>query len=244
MRELTARRLDRLVDLMSAMGPGTHCRPGALLEDVMTAVPEERRDDGHPRLFEELIRATDSLADIGLMRKGLDGWSLTPRGQKAAAAARRHGVEVPAAPQEPHERISMHVCVPSAASVADGQEGRPAFRSVGLAGSYRPPHADASPSSPGSTARTERTWRAAERDAWAPDDPALRLAMDHQAKVWSLTVDLDPGHYEYKVVIDGSWTENYGARGMVCGPNLSLDLSSPRRVTFVFDPDTCQVAVS
>ncbi|HEY6962531.1 MAG TPA: alpha-amylase family glycosyl hydrolase [Gaiellaceae bacterium] len=44
------------------------------------------------------------------------------------------------------------------------------------------------------------------------------------------------GSYQYKVALNGSWDENYGANGVPGGSNISLSLPSDRSVFFSWDP--------
>ncbi|KNC19473.1 hypothetical protein AC792_06425 [Arthrobacter sp. RIT-PI-e] len=232
MRDLTARRLRTLVHLMAEHAPDrTPCMPGTLLEEVITAVPREVGDHEEPRggLFEEFLKATDSLEDSGLLAKGDAGWSLTASGRAAATSPSALGealgrMEISGAVSratdpEPHP-------APPTRTSATGSE-KPS-RSVGLAGGFLP-----AGSSTGAT--DQQPFGAALRPAWAADDPGLRLSHDATEDLWSLTLALDPGHYEYKVILGASWKENYGVRGMRSGPNLVLDLPLPREVTFTFD---------
>ncbi|MGP7959843.1 pullulanase-type alpha-1,6-glucosidase [Sanguibacter sp. A247] len=53
--------------------------------------------------------------------------------------------------------------------------------------------------------------------------------------VYSGTFTLPAGTYEYKVVIDGSWSENYGANRLHDGPNITFTLADSTDVTFVYD---------
>ncbi|MBS3940970.1 MAG: pullulanase-type alpha-1,6-glucosidase [Actinobacteria bacterium] len=79
---------------------------------------------------------------------------------------------------------------------------------------------------------------------WQPDCEATALAYDAIGDVWRGSFDLPAGRWEYKVAIDGSWALNYGAGGMVDGPNLVLDLTEPTTVDFVFSHRTGWVANS
>ena len=229
MRDLTARRLRTLVHLMAEQSADrAPSAPGSLLEEVITAVPRDPQDhEGPPSgLFEEFLRATDSLEDTGLLAKEEAGWSLTASGRDAARS--------PSALGEALGRMEIsgtavdHVPrpVPPARVAAAASERPP--RSVGLAGGFVPA---------GGPSRTadQQPFAAALRPAWAADDPALRLSHDAVEDVWSLTLALEPGHYEYKVVLGSSWKENYGVRGMRSGPNLVLDLPAPQEITFTFD---------
>ena len=42
-------------------------------------------------------------------------------------------------------------------------------------------------------------------NAWSPDADALTLGEDG---LWAITLELDPGSYEYKFVVDGTWMED------------------------------------
>ncbi|HEY3003615.1 MAG TPA: alpha-amylase family glycosyl hydrolase, partial [Kribbellaceae bacterium] len=52
------------------------------------------------------------------------------------------------------------------------------------------------------------------------------------------------GAYEYKVTINGSWDENYGADGVLGGANIPLRIAGPARLRFSYDDTTHRVAVA
>ncbi len=79
---------------------------------------------------------------------------------------------------------------------------------------------------------------------WQPDCEAAQLTLDEATSTWSITVSLPAGAYEYKIAINGSWAENYGAQGLKDGPNIPLELSAPADVTFTYDHATHLVTVS
>lgn len=56
--------------------------------------------------------------------------------------------------------------------------------------------------------------------------------------LYTLTVDVPAGEYEYKVALDGDWAVNYGSDGEEGGPNYLLTLEADSTVTFVYDPET------
>ena len=56
--------------------------------------------------------------------------------------------------------------------------------------------------------------------------------------MYTLTVDLPAGEYEFKVALDGDWGVNYGSDGAQDGPNYPLVLDADSTVTFVYDPET------
>jgi hypothetical protein len=56
--------------------------------------------------------------------------------------------------------------------------------------------------------------------------------------VWTGTFDIPAGTWEYKVALNGTWDENYGAGGVRDGANITLALSAPTTVTFWYKTDT------
>ena len=56
--------------------------------------------------------------------------------------------------------------------------------------------------------------------------------------MYTLTVQIPLGDYEYKVALDGAWTVNYGSDGAQDGPNYKLSLTADSKVTFTYDPAT------
>lgn len=71
---------------------------------------------------------------------------------------------------------------------------------------------------------------------WAPACDAIALAPRSNDGVWSGTFTLPAGTYEYKVAINGSWDENYGAGGVLNGGNATFTLAADGPVTFYYDP--------
>src|SRR4051794_23448987 len=59
-------------------------------------------------------------------------------------------------------------------------------------------------------------------DDWHPACPNDQLALDPNDKIWKGTFALPAGTYSYKVAINKSWDENYGAGGVPNGANIDL----------------------
>ena len=72
---------------------------------------------------------------------------------------------------------------------------------------------------------------------WQPECEAIQLT--HRGNgVYSGTFTVPAGDWQYKIAINGSWTENYGAGGVQNGDNVSFSLAAPTAVTFVYDDAT------
>jgi len=79
---------------------------------------------------------------------------------------------------------------------------------------------------------------------WQPSCAAIQMTLDEAQARWSLTVNLPAGEHEFKIAIEGSWTENYGAAGARDGANIPLVLDAPSTVTFTYDHATHLVDVT
>jgi maltose-binding protein MalE len=71
-------------------------------------------------------------------------------------------------------------------------------------------------------------------------DPACQATAMEQGDdgLYTLTLDIPAGEYEFKVALDGAWTVNYGSDGAQDGPNYPLSLAADSSVTFTYDPET------
>jgi hypothetical protein len=78
---------------------------------------------------------------------------------------------------------------------------------------------------------------------WDPACPATSLKKGDNG-LYTLTVSLPAGTYQYKVAMDGAWTVNYGSDGTSGGPNYTLTLTADSSVTFTYDPTTHMVTTT
>lgn len=78
---------------------------------------------------------------------------------------------------------------------------------------------------------------------WTTDAAAFRM-INIGNDVHILKVPLDPGHYEYKIAINGDWDENYGVNGALGGGNIKFKLDAPKEVTFIFHDDAASKRVA
>ena len=73
---------------------------------------------------------------------------------------------------------------------------------------------------------------------WQPECPLTQLMLDPDDGVWQASFALPAGAWEYKVALDGTWDENYGAGAVRDGPNIALSLAAPATVGFFYDDGT------
>jgi glycosidase len=79
---------------------------------------------------------------------------------------------------------------------------------------------------------------------WAPDCAATALTAAAGSTTYTGEFSLPAGSFEFKVALNGSWEENYGAGGVFDGPNVPLVLVGPARLDFTFDDETNQISYS
>ncbi len=72
---------------------------------------------------------------------------------------------------------------------------------------------------------------------WNPASDELKMTDAENGKYY-LKKTLSPGTYEYKIAINGSWDENYGADGVAGGQNMSFTLEEEKEVLFVYNDET------
>mgnify|MGYP001319205389 CR=1 FL=1 len=56
--------------------------------------------------------------------------------------------------------------------------------------------------------------------------------------VWTTTLTVPAGDFEYKVALNGGWDTNYGANAVAGGANIPLVLAAPTAVTFFYSDAT------
>jgi hypothetical protein len=79
--------------------------------------------------------------------------------------------------------------------------------------------------------------------AWDPACEATAMTQGEDG-MYTLTIAIPTGEYEYKVALDGDWKVNYGSDGAQDGPNYALSLAADSNVTFTYDPATHLVTVT
>ncbi|MFN2518177.1 MAG: alpha-amylase family glycosyl hydrolase, partial [Jatrophihabitantaceae bacterium] len=73
---------------------------------------------------------------------------------------------------------------------------------------------------------------------WDPACLQAQLSLDPNDKIWKGTYTLPAGTYSYKVAINNTWDENYGAGGVRNGANIDLTSDGTTPITFFYDHRT------
>jgi hypothetical protein len=54
---------------------------------------------------------------------------------------------------------------------------------------------------------------------WAPQYDEAQMELDQVDQLWKIAADIPAGFYSFKIALNRSWDENYGAFGVFDGPN-------------------------
>ena len=79
---------------------------------------------------------------------------------------------------------------------------------------------------------------------WQPDCEATALSYDADGDIWRGNFTIPAGDWEYKAALNGTWEVNYGAGAVLDGPNLTLSLTEPTDIEFLFSHRSGWVANS
>lgn len=77
---------------------------------------------------------------------------------------------------------------------------------------------------------------------WQPGDAKVQATDAKGDGVWTLTVNLPGGDYNFKVAINGTWDENYGADGKLNGDNIPFTVPPQGGAAiFYYDRNTGEI---
>lgn len=78
---------------------------------------------------------------------------------------------------------------------------------------------------------------------WAPQYDEAQLTLDALDQLWKISADLPAGSYTFKIALNRSWDENYGAFGTFDGPNHELHHDGGT-VTIRYDHRTRDITIN
>ncbi|HEY8753891.1 MAG TPA: glycosidase [Arthrobacter sp.] len=78
---------------------------------------------------------------------------------------------------------------------------------------------------------------------WAPQYEQAQLTLDALDQLWKISADLPAGYYTFKIALNRSWDENYGAFGTFDGPNHELHHDGGT-VTIRYDHRTRDITIT
>lgn len=57
---------------------------------------------------------------------------------------------------------------------------------------------------------------------WSPEFDEVQMTLDSSDQLWKLEAEIPAGFYSFKIALNRSWAENFGAFGLFDGPNHEL----------------------
>ena len=78
---------------------------------------------------------------------------------------------------------------------------------------------------------------------WAPQYDEAQLELDALDQLWKISAELPAGYYTFKIALNRSWEENYGAFGTFDGPNHELHHDGGT-VTIRYDHRTRDITIN
>jgi hypothetical protein len=78
---------------------------------------------------------------------------------------------------------------------------------------------------------------------WAPQYDEAQLQFDFVTQQWKISAELPAGFYTFKIALNRSWEENYGAFGTFDGPNHELHHDGGT-VTIRYDHRTRDITIN
>ena len=73
---------------------------------------------------------------------------------------------------------------------------------------------------------------------WQPECASSQLTYDAGDAIWQGSFAIPAGSYEYKVALNNTWDENYGANAQRGGNNIPLILGADTTVKFYYDHES------
>jgi hypothetical protein len=78
---------------------------------------------------------------------------------------------------------------------------------------------------------------------WAPQYDESQMDFDFSSQLWTKSAELPAGYYTFKIALNRSWAENYGAFGAFDGPNHELHHDGGT-VTIRYDHRTRDITIN
>ncbi|UKA63726.1 glycosidase [Arthrobacter sp. FW306-04-A] len=258
----------RLKTVLDVLAEGTwseqSLNAGEILAEAIVRVPLDTRESellsgGIPRGHKNLTTETAKLVKAGWLVKGRSGWTITDDGLRATVAfakpdefvtALAEGTPVPAGTPLPTAPVKK-----AAAKKAPAAEKAPAAKAAATKtpAAKAAPKKAAAPKAPAAVEKLEQpsavaiagdfnTILGAPED-WAPQYDEVQMKFNTRRKVWTLAATLPAGFYTYKIALNRSWDENYGAFGVRDGANHELNHDGGK-VTFTYDHATRDIVTA
>ncbi|MDQ0029645.1 pullulanase X25 domain-containing protein [Arthrobacter bambusae] len=262
--ERSSARLKTVLDVLAEVTwSEKSLNAGEILAEAIVRVPLDERESellsgGIPRGHKSLTTETAKLVKAGWLVKGRSGWTITEDGLRATVAfatpeefatALAQGTPVPA--DTPLPTAPVAEAPVTQAPVKKAAARKPAAKKAPAAKAA--PKEAAAPKAAAAVDKLEQpsavaiagdfnTILGAPED-WAPQYDEVQMKFNSRRKVWTLTATLPAGFYNYKIALNRSWDENYGAFGVRDGANHELKHDGGK-ITFTYDHATRDIVTA
>jgi hypothetical protein len=271
--ENTNLRLKAVLDILAeGVWSGATLNAGEVLAEAIGRVPfndheAELLSGGIPRGHKTLTSASAKLVKAGWLVKGRSGWTIPEDGLRATVAfpdvsafaeALDAGTPVPAdvpVPTAPPAKAktkraatSKKAAAPKAASTkAAAAKAAPAGKKAPArkapAKAAAAPAVETLPQPDAVAIAGDFNKILGAPEDWAPQYDEVQMEFNPLVQVWTLTADLPAGFYTYKIALNRSWDENYGAFGVRDGANHELNHDGGP-VTFTYSHATHDIVTA
>ena len=244
----------------------------ALVRVPLNAYEAELLSGGIPRGHKSLTTATAKLVKAGWLIKGRSGWTITDDGLRATvafadadtfSAALDAGTPVPAgtplpvavaakpaAKKAPAKAAKSEKALSKAAKVVDKAAQLIEDAVAPVAKAVRGKKAAAAESSVEAVEQPAAVAVAGDFNTllgapenWAPQYDEAQMELDVLDELWKLSADIPAGYYTFKIALNRSWDENYGAFGAFDGANHELHHDGGQ-LTIRYDHRTRDITVN
>ncbi|MFJ4171605.1 glycosidase [Paenarthrobacter sp. NPDC089714] len=265
--ENTNLRLKAVLDILAeSVWSGDTLNAGEVLAEATVRVPFDAHEaellsGGIPRGHKNLTSASAKLVKAGWLVKGRSGWTIPEDGLRATVAfpdvsafaeALDAGTPIPddvAVPTAPPAKPKAKKATAPKKTAAPKKAAAPKAEAAKKTTRKAPAKAAAAPAvetlpQPEAVAIAgdfNKLLGAAED--WAPQYDEAQMEFNPLVQLWSLTAELPAGFYTYKIALNRSWEENYGAFGARDGANHELNHDGGP-VTITYNHATRDIVVS
>ena len=260
--ENTNLRLKAVLDILAeGVWSGATLNAGEVLAEATVRVPFDAHEaellsGGIPRGHKNLTTASAKLVKAGWLVKGRSGWTIPDDGLRATVAfpdvsafaeALDAGTPVPAdvaVPTAPPVKPKAKRAAPKkAAAVKAEPAAKKAATRKAPAKKAAAPAVETLPQPEAVAIAGDFNKLLGAPEDWAPQYDEAQMEFNPLVQLWTLTAELPAGFYTYKIALNRSWDENYGAFGARDGANHELNHDGGP-VTITYDHATRDIVVS
>ncbi|NMR28469.1 pullulanase X25 domain-containing protein [Crystallibacter degradans] len=191
-------------------------RAAAAFPDAESLTDALQNGSPVPAVAAAAAKTSGSKSAVAPVEESKQAGGRKPRAKKTAAAAQAVAAAGTAAPAATEPAAPVETAAPAAAVDTAGQP-----EAVAIAGDF--------------------STKLGAPENWQPHFDEVQMELDPSDRLWKLTAELPAGYYTYKVALDRSWEENYGAFGVRDGANHEFHHDGGA-LTFHYDHKTRDVS--